>query len=391
MFSRMTLDVGPELAGRLAGSTRAAARAEWEQWNDILTAADRLSEQVDRIEDHFHRMVERSAISLTIGRLVGLSEGQVSSRLAVAERVRAHTPQTWRAFKKGKVDGNRVREIGRAVKQLKLASSHERLDRLGLAYAETHTVAELRAWLKRFVARVEPEGFNARADEARRKRRIEVVHGDDGMSLMTIYQCSHILAAIENRATAAARDHKLGADPEDDRTLEQRRTDLACQWLLADDHGPVNLSVDVAMTIPATALTGGSGDPAMSADGQWGIPAAWALDQFMRSDTFWHRMIIDPVTNDVLATEYVGRYAPDVLARALLFTYQVCQAPGCCRPAGKCDMDHRSPWPDGPTSGENLWPLCRKHHNMKGHGVLRWKLPDGQEIPVDKADFILAS
>ena len=48
-------------------------------------------------------------------------------------------------------------------------------------------------------------------------------------------------------------------------------------------------------------------------------------------------------------------------------------------------------WEKGKTSGENLWPLCRRHHNLKGHGVLRWKLPDGREVPVDRADFALAS
>jgi hypothetical protein len=388
---RSALDVGPEWSGRLSRSTRASAKAEWVQWNDIVTVADRLNEQVDQTEDYFRRMVERSAIPMTIGRSVGLSEGQVSSRLAVADRVRTHAPNTWKSFKKGRVDGARVREISSAITKLKLASSFERLDKLGLAYAETHTVAELRSWLKRFVARVEPEGFNARADEERRKRSVQIVHGDDGMSWLTIYQSSHILAAIGNRLDANAKEQRLGADPDDDRTLDQRRADLACQWLLADGHGPMKLDVDVAVTIPVTALTGGTGDPAISADGQWGIPAAWALDEFMRSDTFWHRMVLDPVTNDVLATEYLGRYAPDVLTRALLFKYQVCQAPGCCKPAGKCDMDHRSPWPEGKTSGDNLWPRCRRHHNHKGHGILQWKLPDGQIVPVERPDFALAS
>jgi hypothetical protein len=375
----------------LAASTRASAKAEWVRWNDIVTVADRLNEQVDQTEDYFRRMVERSAIPLTIGQLVGLSEGQVSSRLAVADRVRARAPRTWKAFRKGRVDAARVHEISHAIGKLKLASSHERLDKLGLAYAETHTVAELRSWLKRFVARVEPEGFNARADEERRKRSVQIVHGDDGMSWMTIYQSSHLLAAVDNRIDASAREQKLGADPDDDRTLDERRADLATQWLLADEHGPMKLNVDVAVTIPVTALTGGTGNPVISADGQWGIPASWALDEFMRSNTFWHRMVLDPVTNDVLATEYLGRYAPDVVTRALLFKYQVCQAPGCCKPASKCDMDHRSPWPEGPTSGDNLWPLCRRHHNHKGHGILQWKLPDGQIVPVERPDFALAS
>ena len=258
---RSTLEVSPEVTDRLAASTRASARAEWVQWNDLLHAADRLNADVDRVEDYFERMAERSAIPLVLGRATGLSEAQVSSRVAIADRARSKAPNTWAAFEDGRVDSARLREISSAIDKLKLPNSWERLDRVGLAYAETHTVAELRSWLKRFVARVEPEGFNARADEERRKRSVEIVHGDDGMGWMTLYQSSHILAAIENRATTAAKEQKLGADPDDDRTMEQRRADLVSQWLLADDHGPVNLSIDVAVTIPVTALSGGTGEP----------------------------------------------------------------------------------------------------------------------------------
>lgn len=93
------------MAGRLSGSTRAAARAEWVQWNDLVEAADRLNAEVDQVEDYFERMTTRSAIPLVLGRATGLSEGQVSSRLAVADRVRTHAPNTWEAFGKGRVDG----------------------------------------------------------------------------------------------------------------------------------------------------------------------------------------------------------------------------------------------------------------------------------------------
>lgn len=380
-----------ETAAVLAESTRALARAEWVQWNEILTLADRLHAEVDTEDEYFRRMAWRSAIPLTIGQIVGLSERQVSSRVAVAERIRTHAPNTWAAFGDGRVDSPRVREISRAVETLKQPASHARLDHVGLAYAETHTVAELRAWLKRFIARTEPEGFNARADEARRHRYVNIIHGDDGMGWLEAYLPSFALAAIDNRLDASATEQKLAADPDDKRSITQRRADILCEWLLSSDHAPASLNIDVAVTIGATALTGGTGHPTISADGQWGIPSSWALDEFMRSNTFWHRMIIDPVAKDVLAHDYIGRYAPDVLRRALLFQYRTCQGPGCCKPANKCDIDHRTPWPEGPTSADNLWPLCKPDHNRKGHGALRWMLPDGRVVPAKKADFGLAS
>lgn len=387
----LRLDVSATAAAALADATQAAASAEWVQWDAILTVADRLHAEVDREADHFRRMALRSAIPLTIGQLVGLSEGQVSSRVAVGERVRSRTPNTWKAFRQGRVDGSRIREISRAIEKLQRPESHARLDRVGLAYAESHTLIELRGWLKRFIARIEPEAFNARADEERRNRHVEVVHDGDGMGWLFARLPSFVLAATDNRLNAAAGEQKLEADPDDDRTLAQRRADILGEWLLSGEHAPASLTIDVAVMIPATALTGGTGEPAISADGQWGIPTSWALDEFMRSSPFWHRLIIDPVQNDVLTTEYLGRFAPDVLTRALRFTYPTCQAPGCCIPAHRCDIDHRRAWPDGTASGANLWPLCRKHHNQKGHQVLRWVLPDGREVAPEKADLVLAS
>ena len=83
-------------------------------------------------------------------------------------------------------------------------------------------------------------------------------------------------------------------------------------------------------------------------------------------------MVLDPVTDDVLSHEYLGRFCPDILAIALRFRDGVCQAPGCMVPAERCDIDHRIPHPDGPTNGTNLGPFCRRDHIRKSHGLLRW-------------------
>ena len=45
-----------------------------------------------------------------------------------------------------------------------------------------------------------------------------------------------------------------------------------------------------------------------------------------------------------------------------------CSFPGCARRASRTDLDHRVPWPQGPTSTANLHPLCRRHHRLKHDG-----------------------
>ena len=314
-------------------------------------------------------------MALTIGQQFGLSEGQVCGRVAVAERVMACTPGVWAAFEAGRLDERRIREISGAVMKLAEPASWARLERLVIDYAEAHTVAQLRTWLLRFVARVESERFNARADDARGDRRVQVTHVEDGMAWINAYVPSFVAAAADRRLDAAAKS--AAGDPDDVRTHAQRRADIFSEWLLAADHKPASVAIDIAVTIPVLSLSGSNGEPALSADGHWAIPASWALDPDIDAIPFWHRLLIDPVTDDVLTHEYLGRYPPDVLRRALQFRDPTCRAPGCTKPADRCDIDHRTPWPEGPTTGNNLWALCRKHHTLKGHQILRWTLPDG--------------
>ena len=66
-----------------------------------------------------------------------------------------------------------------------------------------------------------------------------------------------------------------------------------------------------------------------------------------------------------------------------------CTAPGCSRPAARCDLDHTVPWDQGGITCEcDLAPLCRHHHKCKQAqgwrleqpepGILIWRTPAGR-------------
>ena len=66
-----------------------------------------------------------------------------------------------------------------------------------------------------------------------------------------------------------------------------------------------------------------------------------------------------------------------------------CTAPGCGRPAARCDLDHTVPWDQGGITCEcDLAPLCRHHHRCKqaqgwsleqpAPGILKWRTPSGR-------------
>ena len=357
----------------LASVVRSRAQAEAVEWAAELDYYEARESQIMRSANPrvFERQAELSMIAAEIGRSAGLSEAQVSHRVAAARRVRDHAPTVWQAFAEGRVDAARVREIAGAVDKLHRPGSIARLDVRVVAYAETHTVAELRRWLKLFVARTEADLFAERAHRARADRGVDVVHGDDGMSWMTIGGPSCMIAAVDKRLTKEAK--AFGAD--DPRTLPQRRADLAAAWLTTSDAREPAVNASFAVTMPGHAVAGSLEAPAVAADGSWVVPTQWMLDLAKEagSNIFWHRMILDPVTDDVLAHEYLGRFAPAVLAQALEFRDGVCQAPGCCKPAHSCDLDHRVPRDDGgATAAHNMGALCRKHHKAKGFDVLAW-------------------
>jgi Domain of unknown function (DUF222) len=77
-----------------------------------------------------------------------------------------------------------------------------------------------------------------------------------------------------------------------------------------------------------------------------------------------------------------------------------CTAPGCGRPAARCDLDHTTPWHlGGLTCPCNIAPLCRHHHRSKQAegwwleqpepGVLKWRAPSGRTYATRPAVYPL--
>jgi hypothetical protein len=86
------------------------------------------------------------------------------------------------------------------------------------------------------------------------------------------------------------------------------------------------------------------------------------------------------------------------LAHLIRARNATCTAPGCTRPAARCDLDHTRPWDQGgPTCQCNLAPLCRHHHRCKQAegwqleqpepGVLLWRTPSGRTYATSRTVY----
>ncbi len=368
--------------GRHAGEQ---ARAEARTTLAMLEFADARRAEYETSGDSPYRDLELASIAHELAIELRLSVRSVQNRLHAARLVRGRTPTAWSAFLAGRIDGYQMRTISAALLGLRDPRSDGIVDQRVVDYAAAHTAAELRAWLKRLIARLEPQHHEERARDAVKDRRVHIQHRDDGVSE---------LWALIPTAQAATIDRLLGetllSQPSDDtRTTDQFMADeLSRRLLTGADSEPV-VRASIALTIPATSLAGLSDEPGISLDGQWALPASMVRELATRAGTLFHRVITDPAGR-VLDVTRIGRFAPADLQFGIEVRDGVCQFPTCTRPAEHCDKDHRVPWPHGPTNAQNMWSLCRRHHRMKTAGIFTaeldehqrpiWHLPSGRSV-----------
>src|SRR4051794_11487981 len=112
----------------LTDVVRERARAEARELAAMLSYRDAEIARTALVEPPMRRLIERAAIAMTIGKAMGLSEGQVHQRLAAADRVRRQSPTVWAAFEDGRIDFARVRDISATIDTLHRPESIARLD-----------------------------------------------------------------------------------------------------------------------------------------------------------------------------------------------------------------------------------------------------------------------
>ena len=96
----------------------------------------------------------------------------------------------------------------------------------------------------------------------------------------------------------------------------------------------------------------------------------------------------------------IGYHPSRKLAHLIRARSARCTAPGCARPAARCDLDHTHPWDQGGRTCEcNLAPLCRRHHRCKQAegwgleqpepGVLVWRTPSGRTYASSPTEYLI--
>lgn len=161
--------------------------------------------------------------------------------------------------------------------------------------------SQIRRAARRLVQQVDPDGQTVRARRARTRRRVELLPGEDAMSMLLMALPAEVAATAYARID---RDARALRNSGDERTLEQLRADVAAALLLAQpvtgndatQTGPasspsVGAMVYVHMPVD-TALT--MSDQGAELSGYGPIPGPIAREIATNPGSVWRTVLTDP-------------------------------------------------------------------------------------------------
>lgn len=355
------IDTGQVILDRIAELEVQRAQIEAKTASLMLEFADLRRVEAERHDDLRVRDMEISFAADELGVVLHQPTRTVQVRLADSRRIRNLMPLTWTAYGEGRIDAFRASLIASATAKLTTQENLIHLDGIIGDFAASHTTAQLKAKLNRFVSRWETS--DAAVKEERAKRSVWVNHQDDGMSFLTAYiptpDALFIDAMLNERAKAVS----------DDRTLDQRRADLFVEQMRGVAEGQTASSrAVIGITVPVTSLAGLDDLPGESFDGSFALPAQMVCEMTAEPGTLWFRILTDPLGR-ILDTTEPRPFPSDALRASIQARDGTCRFATCSRPAMESDLDHEIPRPNGPTNGDNLRALCRRHHNIKTHQI----------------------
>jgi Domain of unknown function (DUF222)/HNH endonuclease len=366
-------------------------------WSRMLALHDR------RAADHLARRAEEPHFTLTprqetvveVGELWSMDERWVRSQLNIALFLRDHLPRVWQLCQTGQLDRYRATLIADTARHaLDSAPECARLAERLAPFLDRHltspeglldapavvrcTVKQLRNKLTYELALLRSQVTEDRWQRAYADRTVQAQDGEDGMGSLWLSHSVDRIRLAEHRLDRAARQLRSGGD---ERTLEQLRADLALDLLTgaaaqADVPIPAFARPVINLTVPVQTLLGLTDHPGVLSGGTV-LPASLVREIAQRPGATWHRMLTDPAGGTLeLSTRSYQPTAP--IWRRVVAEQPTCFRPGCDRPATGCELDHVVPWPQGPTTAENLQPACKSDHKAKhapGFGILA--TPDG--------------
>jgi hypothetical protein len=250
--------------------------------------------------------------------------------------------------------------------------SEKFVDRVSHRMREQNGV-EFRRTVRRAVASLAPEEFEAAHERACRNRTVKLNHVDDGMAWLSAYlpgvDAQRAWTAIQGAA------EELNGDGTEYQKLADAFVAIVCGGI---ETGSVETEVQVVVGLET--LLGINNEPGtIKSSGE--LITVGKVRELAESSRL-RRLVVEKLSGNLIDFGRTTYRPPAALNDKVRARDVMCRAPGCTRSAEKSDLDHTVAWEDGgETSERNLVALCRRHHNLKTH--LDWSyqlMPDGSVV-----------
>ena len=236
------------------------------------------------------------------------------------------------------------------------------------------TAAELRKHARRILTRLDPEGAEQRAREARAGADVTFEGGEEGMSA--------VIAQLP---------------VEDGRMVKEAVDACAIRAKQSGDVRPIGVLRGKALTGWASEyLTGRSPMVSGAAPRSGGRPIEVGIVVGLQTALGHDALPPEVPGAGIVPREVVAEQVAQVRA-----TWVTSAGPGSQVFANRCDVDHAVPYPEGPTSVDNLLPPDRTWHvaktrtalgvTMNPDGSATWNSALGQSRTVTPYDYMLPS
>jgi hypothetical protein len=292
-------------------------------------------------------------------------------------------PGVTQAMGYGWCDLARARMVAAATRDLS-AETTGLVQQHILPILSTLTPQRLRDVIAQLAAALEPTALEARAEAIRDRREVWIDATNDDHAEVSATIDTVDAQRLERRLDFLARllgiaqgSGQPGFGPGGESWQQRRARALG---LLADP-------ATVAALVRVTSSPGAADEPVETGCGLRPTTVYLHVRADGTCDVEGHGTISIPTVRELLASSTVtvrpvidlneshastGYQPSGTVDEAVVLTNERCVFPHCDRPARQCQRDHTVPWPHGPTSSDNMGPLCIHHHQVKTAG--RWRV-----------------
>ena len=279
----------------------------------------------------------------------------------------------------------------------------------------------LRKKVKAIVLEVDAEEAARRAAAAKADRDVTFRPIEDDQALLITKGPADELRRLDLWLAAQARALIADGDP---RTVGQIKYDLLVQRNLATAGVAGAKPITAVIHVPVATSLGISDAPG-TLEGYGPLSASTTRE--LLTEARLVKACVDSITGRVVGVERTSRpssggcaetlrntllemvmtsttidHRPEpqhdpsaALVREIALRDQGCDGVGCSVPASRCENDHQVPWPEGPTSFDNLTNRSQRCHHAKHNGwtvitdpdgTSHWTSPSGRTYTVHTRD-----